>query len=152
MAPHSSTLAWKIPWMEEPGGLQSTGLQRVRHDRVTNTFTLSRLQRTGVQPLTSMWGGGSIKLQITVKTVVGVTEWNMGLKIQEKNVIGWKVLPLWHVILSFLEESESGSLAPVNRKSERERGRERDQRENDLFHQFLAQCVSTEFMSCLLGK
>ena len=32
MAPHSSTLAWKIPWTEEPGGLQSTGLQRVRHD------------------------------------------------------------------------------------------------------------------------
>ena len=32
MAPHSSTLAWKIPWMEEPGGLQSMGLRRVRHD------------------------------------------------------------------------------------------------------------------------
>ena len=30
-APHSSTLAWKIPWMEEPGRLQSMGLQRVRH-------------------------------------------------------------------------------------------------------------------------
>ena len=30
--PYSSTLAWKIPWMEEPGGLQSMGLQRVRHD------------------------------------------------------------------------------------------------------------------------
>ena len=29
---HSSTLAWKIPWMEEPGRLQSMGLQRVRHD------------------------------------------------------------------------------------------------------------------------
>ena len=29
---HSSVLAWKIPWTEEPGGLQSTGLQRVRHD------------------------------------------------------------------------------------------------------------------------
>ena len=29
MAPHSSTLAWKIPWMEEPGGLQSMGLHRV---------------------------------------------------------------------------------------------------------------------------
>ena len=27
MAPHSSTLVWKIPWMEEPGGLQSMGLQ-----------------------------------------------------------------------------------------------------------------------------
>ena len=32
MAPHSSTLAWKIPWMEEPGRLQSMVLDRVRHD------------------------------------------------------------------------------------------------------------------------
>ena len=32
MATHSSILAWKIPWMEEPGRLQSTGSQRVRHD------------------------------------------------------------------------------------------------------------------------
>jgi len=36
MAPHSSTLAWKIPWMEEPGRLQSMGLQRVRHDWATS--------------------------------------------------------------------------------------------------------------------
>ena len=32
MAPRSSTLAWRIPWMEEPGGLRSMGSQRVRHD------------------------------------------------------------------------------------------------------------------------
>ena len=32
MAPHSSTLAWKIPWMEEPGRLQSMGSLRVRQD------------------------------------------------------------------------------------------------------------------------
>ena len=32
MAPHSSTLAWKIPWMEEPGRLQSLRSLRVRHD------------------------------------------------------------------------------------------------------------------------
>ena len=32
MAPHSSTLAWKIPWTEEPGGLLSMGSRRVRHD------------------------------------------------------------------------------------------------------------------------
>ena len=32
MAAHSSILAWRIPWMEEPGGLQSMALQRVRHD------------------------------------------------------------------------------------------------------------------------
>ena len=36
MAPHSSTLAWKIPWMEEPGRLQSMGLQRVGHDWATS--------------------------------------------------------------------------------------------------------------------
>ena len=32
MAAHSSTLAWKLPWMEGPGGLQSRGLLRVGHD------------------------------------------------------------------------------------------------------------------------
>ena len=33
MATHSSILAWRIPWTEEPGGLWSIGLQRVRHNR-----------------------------------------------------------------------------------------------------------------------
>ena len=32
MATHSSTLAWEIPWTEEPSGLQSMGSQRIRHD------------------------------------------------------------------------------------------------------------------------
>ena len=32
MAPHSSSLTWRIPWTEEPGGLQSMGSQRVGHD------------------------------------------------------------------------------------------------------------------------
>ena len=35
MATHSSVLAWEIPWIEEPGRLQSMGLQRVRHDLAT---------------------------------------------------------------------------------------------------------------------
>ena len=35
MATHSSILAWRIPWTEEPGRLQSIGLQRVRHELVT---------------------------------------------------------------------------------------------------------------------
>ena len=37
MATHSSTFAWKIPWMEEPGGLQSMGLRREGHNLATNT-------------------------------------------------------------------------------------------------------------------
>ena len=39
MATHFSILAWEIPWTEEPGGLQSMGLQRVGHEGATNTFT-----------------------------------------------------------------------------------------------------------------
>ena len=40
VATHSSTLAWKIPWTEEPDGLQSMGSQRVGHDWVTSLFSL----------------------------------------------------------------------------------------------------------------
>ena len=39
MATHSSILAWRRTWIEEPGGLQRVKFQRVRHDGVTNTFT-----------------------------------------------------------------------------------------------------------------
>ena len=44
VATHSSTLAWKIPWTEKPGGLQPRGLQRVGHDCVTSllSFTLAQ--------------------------------------------------------------------------------------------------------------
>ena len=47
MAPHSSTLAWKIPWTEEPGRLQSMGSLGVRHDRVTSLslFTFMLLEK-----------------------------------------------------------------------------------------------------------
>ena len=47
MAPHYSTLAWKIPWTEEPGGLQSMGSLRVGHDSVTSLslFTFMHWRR-----------------------------------------------------------------------------------------------------------
>ena len=47
MAPHSSTLAWKISWMEEPSRLQSTGSLRVRHDSATSLslFTFMHWRR-----------------------------------------------------------------------------------------------------------
>ena len=47
MAPHSSTLAWKIPWTEEPGGLQSMGSRRVEHDWATSLslFTFMHWRR-----------------------------------------------------------------------------------------------------------
>ena len=52
MAPHSSTLAWKIPWMEEPGRLQSMGSQRVGHDWETHFhFSLSCIGEGNGNPL-----------------------------------------------------------------------------------------------------
>ena len=47
MAPHSSTLSWKIPWVEEPGRLQSMRLRRVRHDWATSLslFTFMHWRR-----------------------------------------------------------------------------------------------------------
>ena len=44
MATHSSVLAWRIPWTEEPGRLQSVGLQRVRQDYATTTAATSHTQ------------------------------------------------------------------------------------------------------------
>ena len=45
MAPHSSTLAWKIPWTEEPGRLQSMGSQRVRYDLATSLSLFTFMNR-----------------------------------------------------------------------------------------------------------
>ena len=46
MATHSRILAWRIPWTEEPGGLQSTGWQRIGHDRSNLAYTDLRVKLT----------------------------------------------------------------------------------------------------------
>ena len=59
MAIHSSILAWKIPWTEEPGRLQSMGLQRVGHDSATSlSFKLSAQFPKG-KNLDCPWGPGT---------------------------------------------------------------------------------------------
>ena len=60
MAPHSSTLAWKIPWTEEPGRLQSTGLLGVGHDWVTSLSLVTfRHWRRKLQPTQVFLSGES---------------------------------------------------------------------------------------------
>ena len=49
MATHSNILAWRIPWTEEPGRLQSMGLQIAGYDLVTNSFTFSLFKSTLAQ-------------------------------------------------------------------------------------------------------
>ena len=75
MAPHSSTLAWKIPWIEEPGRLQSMGSLRVGHDSVTSlslfTFTHWRKQW---QPTPILLPGESQGQRSLLGAVYGVTQ------------------------------------------------------------------------------
>ena len=51
MATHSSILAWRSPWIEEPGGLESMGSQRVGHDQATKT-DIRQIMQTGQ----AVWG------------------------------------------------------------------------------------------------
>ena len=62
MATHSSILAWKIPWTEEPGGLQSIGSKRVIHIWATNTHMYTR-HRGGDDREQDVgdWGGVSVE-------------------------------------------------------------------------------------------
>ena len=50
MAPHSSTFAWKVPWMEEPGRLQAMGSLRVGHDWATSLSLFTFMKRRKWQP------------------------------------------------------------------------------------------------------
>ena len=75
MAPHSSTLAWKIPWTEEPGRLQSIGSWRVGHDWVTSLslFTFMHWRRKG-QPTPVFLPGESQGRGAWWAAVYGVTQ------------------------------------------------------------------------------
>ena len=61
MATHSSILAWRIPWTEEPGGLQSVGSQRVGHDWATS---LSLSQSLALRPAAFSSPGSLLEMQI----------------------------------------------------------------------------------------
>ena len=64
MATHPSILAWRFPWTEEPGELQSTGSQRVRRDWVINTFTASARRLSWWRQQTG-WKGCAAESKIT---------------------------------------------------------------------------------------
>ena len=70
MATHSSTLAWRIPWMEEPGGLQSTGQQRVGHDWATSLLL----------SLSSHWVLG-VSHSANISCVLTIHHWRESQKI-----------------------------------------------------------------------
>ena len=81
MATHSGVLAWKIPWMEEPGGLQSMGSLGVRHDWATSLslFTFMHWRRKW-QPTPVFLPGESRGWGSLVAAVYGVTQGRTRLK------------------------------------------------------------------------
>ena len=81
MAPHSSTLAWKISWMEEPGRLQSMGSLRVGHDWTTSLSLFTFMHWRGKwQPTPVFLPGESQGWQSLVAAVYGVTQSRTWLK------------------------------------------------------------------------
>ena len=80
MATHSSILAWKISWTEEPGGLQSMGSQRVGHDWVTNIYNTCWPQLTTLLLLSCY---NHVQLFATLWTVVRQCPLCMGFSRQE---------------------------------------------------------------------
>ena len=81
VAPHSSTLAWKIPWTEEPGGLQSMGSLKVGHDWSTSLSLFTFLHwRRKWQPTPVFLPGESQGRGSLVAAVYGVAQSRTGLK------------------------------------------------------------------------
>ena len=103
MAPHSSILAWKIPWMEKPGRLQSTGSLKVGHDWATSLslFTLLHWRRkwqpTPVFLPGEFQGRGSL-----VAAIYGVTQSRTRLKWLSSSSISFSINNCWTLVLESL--------------------------------------------------
>jgi len=88
MAPHSSTLAWKIPWTEEPGRLQSMGSQRVRHDWATSLSLFTFMHwRKKWQPTPVFLPGESQGQRAWWAAVYGVAQSRIQLKWLSSSII-----------------------------------------------------------------
>ena len=90
MATHSSTLAWRIQWTEEPGRLMSMGSQRVGQDRATSLSLLPCMPwRRKWQPTTVFLPGESQRWQSLVAAIYGVAQSQTRLKQLSSGSIFW---------------------------------------------------------------
>ena len=114
MAPYSSTLAWKIPWMEEPGRLKSMGSLRVGHDWATSLSLFTFLHwRRKWQPTPVFLPGESQGREARWAALYGVAQSRTWLKRLSSSSIFHKVvvrLPVKMEILKFHEIFVSSSL------------------------------------------
>ena len=111
MAPHSSTLAWKIPWTEEPGRLQSTGSLGLRHDWVislsrftfvhwrgkwqhTPVFLPWEFQGCGSLVGCRLWGHTELDTtEVTWQPAVAAAVFILGKKVAtHSSILAWRIL------------------------------------------------------------
>ena len=113
MAPHSRTLAWRIPWTEEPGGLQSMGSRRVRHDWVTSLSLLTFMHwRKQWQP-TPVFLPGESQGQ---RSLVGCSLWS---RIESDTIKGDLEAAAWPMDI----RNTSRNWRRRQKQEERDRGR-----------------------------
>ena len=102
MSTHSSILAWEIPWTEEPGGLQSTGSQRVRHDWVTEQQPEKGSGQRNVLLASILgWPGGSCSSPIILTFRGAHSRHIPGLRRGEKHSFSWAVFPSWTLLVFY---------------------------------------------------
>ena len=116
MTTHSSILVWRIPWTEEPGGLQSMGSQRVGQDWVTNIFTFT------YGPMDCSSPGSSVHGISQARTLEGVAVSSSRGSSQPRHQIGisciscfgrqilyhcsiWKALEDWRLVLYLQQQA-----------------------------------------------
>ena len=115
MATHSSILAWRIPWTEEPGGPQSMGSKRVRQDRATNT--LIRISCSLPSPLSFLpprfyLETGMYSLCGKDNTCSQRQAWELNLLDQENKELSEKFWRLVFCVLSCSDNSNENGDSP----------------------------------------
>ena len=122
MATHSSTLVWKIPWVEEPGGLQSMGSQRVGHDWGTSLhFSLSCIGEGNGNPfqcscLKNLRDGGP--WWAVVYGVAQSQTWLKWLSSNSSRLVITFLPRSKHLLISWLQSSSAVMLEPPKIKSD----------------------------------
>ena len=124
MAAHFSNLAWRIPWTEKPGGLQSMGLQRVRLNRATNGFTFTFKNVQGGLPWWSSGEDSALPMGVGwgwrwAGSLVRELRFQMprGQKKKKDNAVALSIvmtLCTHHTISRVCSSSQGESLYPLN--------------------------------------
>ena len=116
MAIHSSTIAWEIPWIEEPGRLQSMGSQIVGHDWATSYGATDWLKiEKGVQQGCLL---SPVCLTYTLSTTPGLDELQAGIKIGGRNINNFRYADDTTLMAESKEELKS-LLMSVKKESDR---------------------------------